>query len=102
MTRPCFHICWIFADLSMYYDHGCLDMFVLGFEHSTIEPRCEYCEKKQHVVEVIKYLEAHWGLKMKVLGIFENMIANLTFCSFHVFFRIYLEMFANGIGISNP
>ena len=37
-----------------------------------------------------------------MLDIFENMIENLTFYSFHVFFRIYLEMFANGIGISNP
>ena len=60
MTRPCFHIYWIFADLSMYYDHGYLDTFVLEFEHNTIEHPCEYCKKKQHVVEVIKYLEAHW------------------------------------------
>jgi len=50
----------------MYYDHGYLDMFVLEFEHNTIEHRCEY------------------------------------FYSFHVFFRIYLETFANGIGIGNP
>ena len=37
-----------------------------------------------------------------MVSLFQNMFENLTFCSFHVFFRIYLEMFANGIGISNP